>query len=356
MSSTCRAVAGSNIALVKYWGKRAGIDPSLNLPAVGSISLTLETLVTETEVAFLAGLPEDRFELVGEEGAAQADERARGRVSRFLDLVRERAGTQSRARVRSHNRFPTGAGLASSASGFAALALAATRAAGLELSPPELAALARQGSGSAARSVFGGFVELEAGVRRDGTDCLVRSLAEPAHWPLSVVVGITSARAKTVGSREGMEHTAATSPYHDAWIASHPRDLEEARAAVATRDFERLARVTERSCLKMHASALAADPGILYWNPATIAALGAVRELRRSGLAVCFTIDAGPQVKAVCEPSTAQTVRDRLAATPGVERVLVASLGPGARIVDPAAPPAGPSARPTAGTRAGKTR
>jgi len=324
------AVAGTNIALVKYWGKR---DAALNLPAAGSLSLTLDGLGTRTTVRFADGLAADTFELDG----APADARATARVTNFLDRVRARAGLRARALVTSANTVPTASGLASSASGFAALAVAATRAAGLAALPAELSELARLGSGSAARSIFGGFVAMARGGRDDGRDAVAAPLEDDAGaWSdVRLVVAVTSAARKAIGSTEAMERTAGTSPYYDAWIASVPADLAEARAAIAARDLPRLGVVAERSALRMHASAMAAEPGIIYWNAATLAAVETVRALRADGVRAFFTIDAGPHVKVLCAPADAAEIVNALAKTPGVLRTVVASPGRGAHIVEP---------------------
>jgi len=325
-SSSVTAVAGTNIALVKYWGKR---DVGLNLPATGSLSLTLDRLGTRTTVAFDDGA-DDRLILDG----APAGDAATARVSAFLDRVRARAEMARRALVTSDNSVPTAAGLASSASGFAALALAATRAAGLALSPPELSALARVGSGSAARSIFGGFVEMARGERADGTDAVARALPEGDGWDLRLVVAITAVGPKAMGSTAAMTHTARTSPFYDAWIAAVPADLAAARAAIAARDLAALGAVAERSALRMHAAAMAADPAIIYWNAATVAAIAAVRALRAGGTPAFVTIDAGPHVKALCRAADADAVAAALRAVPGVSETLIAAPGPGARVVE----------------------
>ena len=321
--------AQPNIALVKYWGKR---DEVLNLPAVGSLSITLNRLWTRTGVRFVPGQSGDRVRLNG-----RSDDVAARRVSAFLDLLRQRAGIDWGAEVDSHNNFPTAAGLASSASGFAALALAAACSLGLGLEPKELSALARRGSGSAARSVFGGFVEWAHGQRADGEDSIARPLRGCDHWPLRVVVAVTSTVSKAIGSTQGMRRTAATSPYHRAWIDTQETDLDAARIAIMARDFEALAAVSEHSCLKMHALAMAATPGLLYWNGATLEAIHAIRSLRDNGVPVFFTVDAGPQVKAVCLPEAAEAVAIALGAITGVLDVIECGLGEGAHVLsDPA--------------------
>ncbi len=325
------AIAGTNIALVKYWGKR---DAALNLPAAGSLSLTLADLGSETTVRFAPEVADpdghDRVLFAGE----PADARFAGRVQRFLDLVRDLAGIDLPAEVATRNTVPTAAGLASSAAGFAALALAASRAAGLVLPLPELSALARRGSGSAARSIFGGFVEMHAGARADGSDAVARQIADERFWDIRLGVAITAAGEKAIGSTAAMDATARTSPYYPAWLATGPADLEEARVAVRERDLMRLGTVAERSATRMHACALAAEPHILYWNPATLAAIATVKELRRGGTAVYFTVDAGPHVKVLCAAADVPRVEAALAATPGVMRFLALAPGPGAQLKD----------------------
>lgn len=320
------AQAQPNIALVKYWGKR---DAALNLPAAGSLSITLDALHTRTRVRFDDVLDADDITLDGERDAAQSR-----KISAFLDLFRARAGITTRAQVESANDFPTGAGLASSASGFAALAVATDRALGLDLDPRELSMLARRGSGSAARSIFGGFVEMAAGTRSDGRDAFAAPLLDASAWPLKVVVAITSRRKKAIDSRAGMETSQRTSPYYRDWVATVPRDLAAARDAVRTRDFEKLAEISEASCLAMHAVMLATRPALIYWNGATLDCIQCIRALQLRGIGVFYTVDAGPQVKAVCRPDDAAGVVEALRDVSGVEDVLVSNLGEGARIIE----------------------
>ena len=319
------AQAQPNIALVKYWGKR---DVALNLPAAGSLSITLDALHTRTRVRFNDTLNADDIALNGEHDEVQSR-----KIGAFLDLFRARAGVTTCAHVETGNDFPTGAGLASSASGFAALAIAADRALGLHLDARELSILARRGSGSAARSVFGGFVEMAPGTRDDGVDAFATPLLDAKAWPLKVVVAITNRKKKAVDSRAGMQTSQRTSPYYRDWIATVPGDLDAARSAVQTRDFETLAHVSEASCLAMHAVMLATRPALIYWNGATLDCIHCVRALQADGMGVFFTIDAGPQVKAVCLPGDASRVADALRDVTGVEDVLVSGLGEGARIV-----------------------
>jgi len=330
--STKIARACANIALVKYWGKRPG---PLNVPAAGSLSLSLDALVTTTQVTFDAGMPGDELVLGG--AVAQPGELAR--ASQLLDLVRARAGIRARARVISRNEFPTASGLASSASGFAALAVAAAAAAGLTLAPRELSILARRGSGSAARSVLGGFVRMHAGHADDGSDSFAEPLASPLIDRVRMVIAIVGGGApKSHGSRDAMTHTAETSPLYRAWLELVPRDLAAAEAALATGDLEALGAITEGNALAMHAVTMAARPAVIYWQPTTLAALAEVRALRAAGRAAWATMDAGPHVKVLTTASEAADVAAALREIAGVTAVSIAAPGGPANLVAERAP------------------
>ncbi len=313
-AQAARVRAHANIALAKYWGKA---DVARNLPAVPSLSLTLAGMTTTTEVAFDAALTADELVL---DGAPQQGKPLL-RIAKLLSQVRALAGTASFARVRSANDFPTASGLASSASGFAAAALAAVRALELPLSLEQVTGLSRAASASAARSLFGGFVELGAAAE------LAARVAPPEHWPLHMLVAVTSEAAKDTGSTDGMQHTASTSPYYPTWVADAPRLFDEVKAAVLARDFERLSPAVEQSALMMHASMLAASPALIYFRPATLAVIETVRALRRAGHAACFTIDAGPHVKVLVEARALEPVKRALERVEGVLRVLESAPG-----------------------------
>jgi len=320
------AVAHPNIALVKYWGKS---DAERNIPAMGSLSITLEGLTTTTMVRVDPAFDHDEFFLDGREAPAMA-----GRVTACLDRLRSLTGRNEFAVVESANDFPTGAGLASSASGFAALVLAADAAFGAGLDRGALADLARQSSGSAARSLYGGFVELRL-TSDEHQPTETRQVLEPTAWPLRVVVAVTETGPKEVSSSEGMLLSEETSPFYEAWVASSESDLAAARRAVEQRDFEALAEISESNCLAMHAVMLSSRPGLVYWNGATVECLHRVRELRNRGVPVFFTIDAGPQMKAVCPPEAFERVTAELETVPGVVKLLSSGLGKGARVVGP---------------------
>ena len=312
MPNRATATAHPNIALVKYWGKRPGAD---NLPATPSLSLTLDALTTTTAVRVAAT---DRVVL---NGAPVTDPK----IGSFLQAMRGTFHIPP-LEVATTNDFPTGCGLASSASGFAALVTAIDAALGLGLDAAGRSEWARRGSGSAARSVVGGFGTL---AEHDG-EWVAEELLAPDAWPLRVVIAVTSRSPKAVASTEGMERSRTTSPFYAAWVRTTVADFAEAKRAVAERDFDGLARVAERSCFKMHALMLSSDPALLYWNAATVECLHRVRSLRAAGKEVFFTVDAGPQVKAVCTPEHEATVRDALETVLGVEEVLVSGLGRGA--------------------------
>lgn len=318
MEATARACA--NIALAKYWGKA---DAKLNVPAVPSISLTLDQLVTETRVRFDPNLRADVVRLDGR----RALEQEAARVVALLDRVRREAGLHINAEVTSHNYFPTAAGLASSASGFAALAAAAWAAAGLRHSSRRLSAVARAASASAARSIYGGFVELPAG-RRGDFELAARQIAPPEHWSLRLIVALTEPGKKKVGSTEGMERSRKTSPYYQAWLDHAPKWSRAIKRAIKLRDLETLGAAMEQSTLAFHCCAMTSDPPILYWGPATLAALATIRGLRERGVSAWATMDAGPHVKSLCHASDAARVRQALDRTPGVTRTWVARPGP----------------------------
>lgn len=313
------AIAHANIALIKYWGKR---NVSTNLPAVGSISLTLDALKTETTVKFDEDIESDYFKLNGVNGTGKIVER----VSNFLDIA---GGSQRpKAFIESENNFITGAGLASSASGFAALALASTKAMGQNQTPEQLSSLARRGSGSAARSIFGGFVEMKCG----SDDDYATELYDSTYWDICMLIVVTSTREKEVGSTEGMNRTAQTSPYYTSWVQQQPRDLVEMKDALKRKNFEKLGELTEWSCFKMHGLAMSAQPPLFYWNDTTVKVINIIQNMRKSGTAAYLTIDAGPQVKILCEPDVVNEIKEAVQTVEGVKEIIECKPGPGVAI------------------------
>jgi diphosphomevalonate decarboxylase len=327
VTQSVTAIAHPNIAIIKYWGKR---DETLNLPAAGSLSLTLGPIGTRTTVSW--GHDADTLTL----GDETLSGRELTKVSRFLDLVRAMQPGLGGAEVVSENDFPTASGLASSSSAFAALAVAATRAAELTLDERTLSVLARQGSGSAARSVCDGYARMHGGRRQDGTDAWAETVFPSNHWDLRVVIGVTTEAQKEVKSTDGMNLTMRTSPYYQAWVDSVEPSIEHAIEAITARDFSRLADLAEASALQMHASAIAAVPGVLYWRGATVELIHAVRQWReREGVPVFFTIDAGPHIKVFTPAAHASEVAERLQQVPGVVRTMMTHPAPGATTVEP---------------------
>ena len=331
MTRSATAIAHPNIALAKYWGKRAGEG---NVPAVPSLSVTLAGMSTTTTVSFDDTLVDDEVVL---NGAHAEGSRPKVRASQLLDRVRIAAHTTTRARIVSTNDFPTASGLASSASGFAALALASVRAAGLDWTAEQVADLARRSSASAARSVFGGFVELDGGMAEDGTPSTgaARAVAGPSALDLCVLVCVTTEAPKATSSTDGMRLTQEISPYYAAWVADAPSSQRAIRTALLAGDFVRVGELAERSALAMHACAMAA--GVVYVSGATLAALAQVHALRAAGLPVFATIDAGPHLKCLVRSADARAARESLEGVPGVLRIIETTPGEGARIVDTSA-------------------
>jgi diphosphomevalonate decarboxylase len=339
MSKTVTAVAHPNLAVVKYWGKA---DPRLNIPTNSSLSVNLGSARTTTAVCFSPDFEQDIVHLNG----APADERTAARVTRHLDRVRRLAGRTERARVESVNDFPAAAGIASSASAFAALSLAASRALDLHLTERELSVLARQGSGSACRSIPSGFVRWEAG--HDDASSYACQVAPPEHWDLRITTVIFSEQPKEVSSSDG-HALAQTSPFFAARLAELPHTLEVVQSALLARDFARFGLALEREAVSMHTIAMTADAstsgplsgplsGLYYWQAWTMGLIQRVQAWRRGGLPVYFTIDAGPNVHLFCEAAQQAAVEAELAGVlPAMQaRTIVSAPARGAWVVSEA--------------------
>ena len=315
--SIATAIAHPNIALIKYWGD---LVPELHIPANGSISMNLAELYTRTTVCLDPGFRQDELILNG----MAIHDIALERVSVFLNRVRAKAGISTFARVESENNFPTAAGLASSASGFAALSLAASHAAGLTVDEADLSRLARIGSGSACRSIPGGFVEWHAG--HNDVDSYASTLAPPDHWDLADCIALVDQDEKMVTSNVGhpLAHTSLLQPTR---LADAPRRLALCRNALLQRDFNQLAAVVELDSNLMHAVMLTSTPSLLYWLPATLTIMHAVRSWEKDGLQACYTIDAGPNVHVLCPAGREAELISRLRELPGAIQVLSAHPG-----------------------------
>jgi len=321
MKATARA--NSNIAFIKYWGNT---DETLRLPANASLSMNLDGLHTETTVTWQQDEQHDTLTING----GIADDRALRRVSQFLDALRQRLGIRYGARVVSHNNFPMGAGIASSAASFAALAVAAAAAAGARLTERELSCLARLGSGSASRSVPSGFVEWRAGETHE--DSYAFSVAPRVHWGLIDLVALVSSGHKAVGSREG--HTSAsTSDFQAIRVETAASRLDICRRALLERDFAAFAEVVERDSDMMHAVMMTSRPPLFYWLPGSLVLMDQVRRWRSEGLRVCYTLDAGPNVHCICLAEDANEIEARLGQVAEVQGVLRATTGGGAVVI-----------------------
>lgn len=320
-----KARAHTNIALIKYWGKA---NDELIIPMNNSLSLTLDAFYTETEVCFSETFPKDAFYLDDQ----LQDQPATQKVSHFLDLVRTIAKTSLKAEVRSSNFVPTAAGLASSASGLAALAGACNVALNLNLSDQELSRLARRGSGSACRSIFGGFAEWQKG----SSDETSYAVALPAnHWEeeLAMIFILVNDQEKAVSSRDGMKRTVATSAFYPGWLETVPDDLALVKQAIDQQDFQLLGETTEANALKMHATTLGATPPFTYWSAGSLTAMQAVQHLRTSGIPAYFTMDAGPNVKVLIEKKNLPQALENLQQQFATNQLITAQAGPGIQII-----------------------
>lgn len=318
-----KAVAYPNIALIKYWGKR---DEQLILPMTGSLSLTLNVHATTTEVELDESLLTDSIALNGQsmqEGAAQ-------KVVAFLDLVRQMAGKTIKARVVTRNDGPTAAGLASSASGFAALAAASAAVYGLQLDSRQLSRLARRGSGSACRSIFGGFAIWHAGCDDES------SFAEPVvngGLDVAMVMAIVNSAEKAISSRVAMRRTVETSPFNEAWVKQNPYDLRAMQQAIEQADFTRVGEMTEVNAMRMHANMLGAIPPVRYFSADSMRILDAVIAMRANGVQAYATMDAGPNVKVLCQRGDVPSVVAALQALLPPAQVVPAYPGPAVALV-----------------------
>lgn len=321
------AVANANIALVKYWGKR---NDELILPQNSSVSVTLDGLTATTTVEFDAKNDKDVFILDGKEQSGEELER----VVAILNILRKKAGIKDFARVASENNFHTAAGFASSAAGGAALALAASKAAGLSLDERELSILARINSGSASRSIAGGFVEWQKGKKNDGSDSYGIQIARKEHWPeFRILACVLSTEKKKIKSRAGMKQSVANCPFYPAWRETAEQDAKKMRELIKKKDFRAVGTLAEHNCLKMHAVMMTTSPAIIYWNEKTVELIHAIMNWRDEGLESYFTIDAGPQIKIICLAKDVAEIARRVKAL-GVDTVMECRPGDGARLID----------------------
>ncbi|HLD56974.1 MAG TPA: diphosphomevalonate decarboxylase [archaeon] len=328
--SKATATAHSNIALVKYWGKR---NSELMLPQNGSISMTVSDLNVNTTVEF-GSFPEDSL-VINNQKLNKGTEEYDDYVGIFLNVVRNIVKKDLKAKIVSESNFPIAAGLASSAAGFAALALATSKALDLPTDEKSVSILARRGSGSASRSISGGFVEWKRGEKEDGTDSVAVQIAPKDHWSeFRMLTTIVTSSAKKVKSRAGMAQTLKTCPYYKGWLESVNQDLDIVRKGILEKDFTSVGQTSEFNALKMHATMMTTKPPIIYWMPSTLEIMQSVMAWREEGLESYFTMDAGPQVKVMCLQKDVLELKKRVSELSGVQQVIECKPGDGARLLD----------------------
>ena len=320
------AQAPSNIALSKYWGRR---DDKLTLPNNSSFSMTFDAMYTQTTVDFSDEYEQDEIIINDKSQEGEKKDKALD----HLNLIRKIAGIDTPVKMMSVNNFPTAAGLASSAAGFAALTFAASRAAGLKWNDRELSIYSRRSSsGSAARSIHGGFVEWHKGKKPDGTDSYAETFKDEKFWPeFRVIACILTEKEKAVSSAAGMKDTINTCPYYAEWPKTAELDVLAIKQAVLDKDLKRVGEAAENNCLKMHATMIATKPPLLYWEPETLKVMKAIQKWRSEGIPAYFTIDAGPQVKVITSEEHVPELDKRLMDLKVVQRNVITKPGPGAR-------------------------
>lgn len=316
------ARAHTNIALLKYWGK---VDEALITPTTTSISLTLDEFYTDTTVWFDKSMQSDQLILDGETISGSAAQK----VSRFLDVVREMADINDKAYVVSNNHVPTAAGLASSASAFAALAGAASKAAGLNLSVTELSRLARHGSGSATRSIFGGFAKWVPG---DDRTSFATPIFEKVDWPIQLLTVVINDQPKKIGSRLGMQHSKNTAPFYDMWVRLANSQVNDMILAIQQHDIVKLGELAEANALQMHAMNTTSVPPFNYLTDKSWQVIMIAQELREQGIPVYATMDAGPNVKLISRPEDTFIIKKELANIVTSSQIIIASPGPGIKV------------------------
>lgn len=317
------ARAHTNIALIKYWGKR---DEALRIPYNSSLSLTLSEFYTDT---WLEPADQDEFWLNNE--LLSIKNPGAQRSFHLLDELRQLAHSKQTFKVTSFNHVPTAAGLASSASAFSALVVAANQTLGLTLSQREQSRYARHGSGSACRSIFGGYVTWLAG-NSDETSFAVPTPEQP-KWPLRILAVIVHHQPKKISSTRGMALTEHTAPFFKTWVQQAEHELLALRQAMANDDFTLFGQIAEHNALSMHATTLNANPSFTYWTPETLIVWQEVQQLREEGIEVYLTLDAGPNPKLLVLEKNLKLVQQRLTSSLPQAEILSSTVGPQAQVL-----------------------
>ncbi|MBS3122148.1 diphosphomevalonate decarboxylase [Candidatus Woesearchaeota archaeon] len=339
------AIAHPNIAFIKYWGKR---NEELKLPTVSSLSMTLDNFYTKTTVEFNESYTEDSFIFNGKPITGGIELQ---RVTKHLQLIRLKTDKKLFAKVASENNFPTASGIASSSSGFTALTLAACKSIGLigsvdddlnlkpdsnlkpDLNLKNISILARQGSGSACRSTYGGFVEWKKGEADDGKDSYAEQLFDEKYWPeLKMIVLILDQKEKKIKSTPGMKISVETSPFYNDWTKISILDLQDVKAALNQKDFIKIGSVMERNCLRMHSLMISSNPSLIYWRPETLTLIEDIWSLRETGTECYFTIDAGANVMILCLDKDVDKILNVLEQLPFIHDFIICSAGKGVEL------------------------
>ena len=318
--SEVTAIAHPNFALIKYWGKA---DSGLNIPAMSSISLTIDSLTSTTTISRKKEFSENIWIL---NGTKQDD---LSQIKPTMEYLNKISNNDHGCIIESNNNFPTSAGLASSASGIASLVVAYNRLFNLEMSHDQLIKASMLGSGSAPRSLFSGFVFLDV---EDQVNC--KTISHPEDWALSVIICVTDDREKNISSREGMEISRMTSPLYQSWLDSNKADIEIAKTAIAEKNIRKLGEVAEQNCNRMHEVMKTSTPEINYMTQRTMNCIEDIKAIRKNGTDLFYTVDAGPQVKVVCNPDNKDLIKESLMSKSYVLKVIEAKIGSGARVID----------------------
>ncbi|OGK42637.1 diphosphomevalonate decarboxylase [Candidatus Roizmanbacteria bacterium RIFCSPLOWO2_01_FULL_35_13] len=317
------AVAPSNIAFIKYWGKK---DEKLRLPVNGSVSMNLSNLLTTTTVEFDSSFKSDGITIDGKKELGVGLER----VVKQLDRVRNIANIKYKANIISKNNFPRGTGLSSSASGFAALTLAASKAAGLNLNEKVLSILARQGSGSACRSIPDGFVEWMDGNSSETSFSV--SIFPPEHWNILDIVVITSREKKNVLTTEGQK-LAKSSLFFPVRVEKIKEKINQCKKLVREKKFTEFGELIEAEALELHAIMLTSIPSLIYWLPMTVKLMHAIKQWRKDGIESYFTVNTGQNMHIIAEEKNKDLLINRLKGVKGIYRIVINKPAKGARLI-----------------------
>jgi len=321
LTKTARAY--TNIALIKYWGKK---NKRLKLPYTNSLSLTLDRFYTDTQTEII----NDKHDIVYM-NQNLLDNNQNKRIISYLDTVRQMYSFNEHFKVNTVNHVPTSAGFASSASGFAALAASINETMNLKLDRKHLSILARNGSGSASRSIYGGFVEWEAG--NDNETSFAVPIDEHPDIDLSILSVVINKHSKKISSTVGMESSVKSSPFYSNWVTLVSSEIKEIKQAIAKKDVQKIGELAEHNAMSMHALTLSANPSFTYFEPETIKIIQLIQELRQKGVFAYATIDAGPNVKIICTKESIQAVQTYIEQQLSNVTCVVANIGQGIQYI-----------------------